>query len=199
MEEKKENIVVGFIKSYWGGLLAGCAVLLLLAYFANIMFVQNKETAISILVLEFMEDTSSLERQVREVIEAGEDQKIEIRSIAYDVDANKAIALTWIRAEAVDVIIGEEEQMIEFAQAGYLRELNTQEGQSDDFMCGLAEFDREGKITATGPKKCFGKYAGEVPGVDFQKPVIGLADNVANMENAVELLYYFEKGNEQKG
>lgn len=199
MAEKKENKVAGFIKRYWGGLLAACAVVLLLAYFANIIFVQNKETAVSVLVLEFMEDTSSLERQVREVTGAGEDQKIEIRSIAYDVDANKAIALTWIRAEAVDMIIGEEEQMIEFARAGYLRELDEMEGeQSDDFMCGLAEFDREGKITATGPQKCFGKYAGEVPGISFQKPVIGLADNVANMENAVELLYYFEKSNEQK-
>lgn len=197
MTEKKENKAAGFIKRYWGGLLAGCVVLLLLVYFANIMFVQNKETAVSVLVLEFMEDTSGLEQQVREAVGADEDEKIEIRTISYGVQANKAVALTWIRAEVVDVIIGEEEQMMEFAQAGYLRELSKTNGkQSDDFMCGLAEFDREGKITATGPDKCFGKYAGEIPGVDFQDPVIGLADNVMNTENAVELLSYFEKSNE---
>ena len=197
MTEKKENKIIRFIKKYAAGLAAGCVILLLLAYFVNLIFVKNKRTAVSVLVLEFMEDTSGLERQVREAAGADEDEKIEIRTISYGVQANKAVALTWIRAEVVDVIIGEEEQMLEFAQAGYLRELSeTNVRQSNDFMCGLAEFDREGKITATGPDKCFGKYAGEIPGIDFQNPVIGLADNVTNGENAAELLHYFEKSNE---
>lgn len=194
MTEKKENKIICFIKKYAAGLAAGCVIILLLAYFVNLIFVQNKRTAVSVLVLEFMEDTSGLEQQVREAVGADGDEKIEIRSISYGVQANKAVALTWIRAEVVDVIIGEEEQMAEFAQAGYLREVGeTSVGQPYDFMCGLAEFDEEGKITATGPEKCFGKYAGEIPGVDFQKPVIGLADNVTNAENAVELLHFFEK------
>ena len=197
MEEKRENRLVSFIKKYAAALLAGCVILLLAVYFINIIFVQNQKTAVSVLILEFMEDTSGLENQVREVLGTGGDEEIEIRTISAGVGANKAVALTWIRAEVVDVIIGEEEQMLEFAQAGYLRELSeTNVRQSNDFMCGLAEFDREGKITATGPDKCFGKYAGEIPGIDFQNPVIGLADNVTNGENAAELLHYFEKSNE---
>lgn len=118
MTEKKENKIICFIKKYAAGLAAGCVIILLLAYFVNLIFVQNKRTAVSVLVLEFMEDTSRLEQQVREAVGADGDEKIEIRSISYGVQANKAVALTWIRAEVVDVIIGEEEQMAEFAQAG---------------------------------------------------------------------------------
>ena len=106
MAEKKENHLISFIKKYAAALLAGCAVLLLAAYFINIMFVQNKKTAVSVLVLEFMEDTSVLEQQVREVLGTAEDEKIEIRTISAGVGTNKAVALTWIRAEVVDVFIG---------------------------------------------------------------------------------------------
>lgn len=123
MAEKKENHLISFIRKYAAVLLAGCAVLLLAAYFINIMFVQNKKTAVSVLVLEFMEDTSVLEQQVREVLGAAEDEEIEIRTISAGVGTNKAVALTWIRAEVVDVVIGEEEQMTEYAQAGYLKDL----------------------------------------------------------------------------
>lgn len=211
MEKKKESKIVGFIKRFAPGLAAGAVILLLAAYLVNIMVVQNKQTAVSVLVLEFMEDTSILEEQVREVIGAGEDQKIEIRSIAVGVEANKAVALTWIRAEVVDVIIGDEEQMTEYAQAGYLKALSETEdfenketdrdvsdsdseqtdNLSGDFICGLAEYDKDGKITAIGPETCFGKYAMEIPGLELQKTVIGLAGNVSNTDNAMKLLSYF--------
>lgn len=176
MENKKEHKIAGFIKRYAPGLAAGVVILLLVIYFVNIMVVQNKETAVSVLVLEFMEDTSILEEQVREVLGAGEDQKIEIRSIAAGVEANKAVALTWIRAEVVDVIIGEEEQMTEYAQAGYLKDLSE-----------IADSENE--------EICFGKCAMEIPGIEMQHPVIGLADNVSNTENAIKLLCYFQGRN----
>ena len=194
MAEKKENHLISFIKKYAAALLAGCAVLLLAAYFINIMFVQNKKTAVSVLVLEFMEDTSVLEQQVREVLGTAEDEKIEIRTISAGVGTNKAVALTWIRAEVVDVIIGEEEQMTEYAQAGYLKDLGSTEAeQPGAFLCGLAEYDRDGNVTGTGPESCFGKYAGEIAGVRMEKPVAGLADNASNVENAMELLDYFSE------
>lgn len=194
MAEKKENHLISFIRKYAAVLLAGCAVLLLAAYFINIMFVQNKKTAVSVLVLEFMEDTSVLEQQVREVIGAAEDEEIEIRTISAGVGTNKAVALTWIRAEVVDVVIGEEEQMTEYAQAGYLKDLgDTEAEQPDAFLCGLAEYDKEGNVTGTGPESCFGKYAGEIAGVPMEKPVAGLAGNASNLDNALMLLNFFSE------
>ena len=194
MAEKKENHLISFIRKYAAVLLAGCAVLLLAAYFINIMFVQNKKTAVSVLVLEFMEDTSVLEQQVREVLGAAEDEEIEIRTISAGVGTNKAVALTWIRAEVVDVVIGEEEQMTEYAQAGYLKDLgDTEAEQPDAFLCGLAEYDKEGNVTGTGPESCFGKYAGEIAGVPMEKPVAGLAGNASNLENALRLLNFFSE------
>jgi len=194
MAEKKENHLISFIRKYAAVLLAGCAVLLLAAYFINIMFVQNKRTAVSVLVLEFMEDTSVLEQQVREVIGAAEDEEIEIRTISAGVGTNKAVALTWIRAEVVDVVIGEEEQMTEYAQAGYLKDLgDTEAEQPDAFLCGLAEYDKEGNVTGTGPESCFGKYAGEIAGVPMEKPVAGLAGNASNLDNALMLLNFFSE------
>lgn len=194
MTEKKENHLISFIRKYAAVLLAGCAVLLLAAYFINIMFVQNKKTAVSVLVLEFMEDTSVLEQQVREVLGAAEDEEIEIRTISAGVGTNKAVALTWIRAEVVDVVIGEEEQMTEYAQAGYLKDLgDTEAEQPDAFLCGLAEYDKEGNVTGTGPESCFGKYAGEIAGVPMEKPVAGLAGNASNLDNALMLLNFFSE------
>ena len=194
MAEKKENHLISFIRKYAAALLAGCAVLLLAAYFINIMFVQNKKTAGSVLVLEFMEDTSVLEQQVREVLGAAEDEEIEIRTISAGVGTNKAVALTWIRAEVVDVIIGEEEQMTEYAQAGYLKDLgDTEAEQPDAFLCGLAEYDKEGNVTGTGPESCFGKYAWEIAGVPMEKPVAGLAGNASNLDNALMLLNFFSE------
>lgn len=194
MAEKKENHLISFIKRYAAALLAVCAVLLLAAYFINIMFVQNKKTAVSVLVLEFMEDTSVLEQQVREVLGAAEDEKIEIRTISAGVGTNKAVALTWIRAEVVDVVIGEEEQMTEYAQAGYLKDLgDTEAEQPDAFLCGLAEYDKEGNVTGTGPESCFGKYAGEIAGVSMEKPVAGLAGNASNLDHGLMLLNFFSE------
>ena len=194
MAEKKENHLISFIRKYAAVLLAGCAVLLLAAYFINIMFVQNKKTAVSVLGLEFMEDTSVLEQQVREVLGAAEDEEIEIRTISAGVGTNKAVALTWIRAEVVDVVIGEEEQMTEYAQAGYLKDLgDTEAEQPDAFLCGLAEYDKEGNVTGTGPESCFGKYAGEIAGVPMEKPVAGLAGNASNLDNALMLLNFFSE------
>lgn len=194
MAEKKENHLISFIKKYAAALLAGCAVLLLAAYFINIMFVQNKKTAVSVLVLEFMEDTSVLEQQVREVLGSAEDEEIEIRTISAGVGMNKAVALTWIRAEVVDVVIGEEEQMTEYAQAGYLKDLgDTEAEQPDAFLCGLAEYDKEGNVTGTGPESCFGKYAGEIAGVPMEKPVAGLAGNASNLDNGLMLLNFFSE------
>lgn len=194
MAEKKENHLISFRRKYAAVLLAGCAVLLLAAYFINIMFVQNKKTAVSVLVLEFMEDTSVLEQQVREVLGAAEDEEIEIRTISAGVGTNKAVALTWIRAEVVDVVIGEEEQMTEYAQAGYLKDLgDTEAEQPDAFLCGLAEYDKEGNVTGTGPESCFGKYAGEIAGVPMEKPVAGLAGNASNLDNALMLLNFFSE------
>lgn len=194
MEEKKENRLVSFIKKYAAALLAGCVILLLAVYFINIIFVQNQKTAVSVLVLEFMEDTSGLENQVREVLGTGGDEEIEIRTISAGVGANKAVALTWIRAEVVDVIIGEEEQMTEYAQAGYLKDLGSTEAeQPGAFLCGLAEYDKDGNVTGTGPESCFGKYAGEIAGVRMEKPVAGLADNASNVENALRLLNFFSE------
>ncbi len=194
MTEKKENHLISFIRKYAAVLLAGCAVLLLAAYFINIMFVQNKKTAVSVLVLEFMEDTSVLEQQVREVLGAAEDEEIEIRTISAGVGTNKAVALTWIRAEVVDVVIGEEEQMTEYAQAGYLKDLgDTEAEQPDAFLCGLAEYDKEGNVTGTGPESCFGKYAGEIAGGTMEKPVAGLAGNASNLDNALMLLNFFSE------
>ncbi len=194
MAEKKENHLISFIRKYAAVLLAGCAVLLLAAYFINIMFVQNKKTAVSVPVLEFMEDTSVLEQQVREVLGAAEDEEIEIRTISAGVGTNKAVALTWIRAEVVDVVIGEEEQMTEYAQAGYLKDLgDTEAEQPDAFLCGLAEYDKEGNVTGTGPESCFGKYAGEIAGVPMEKPVAGLAGNASNLDNALMLLNFFSE------
>ena len=194
MAEKKENHLISFIRKYAAVLLAGCAVLLLAAYFINIMFVQNKKTAVSVLVLEFMEDTSVLEQQVREVLGAAEDEEIEIRTISAGVGTNKAVALTWIRAEVVDVVIGEEEQMTEYAQAGYLKDLgDTEAEQPDAFLRGLAEYDKEGNVTGTGPESCFGKYAGEIAGVPMEKPVAGLAGNASNLDNALMLLNFFSE------
>ena len=194
MEEKRENRLVSFIKKYAAALLAGCVILLLAVYFINIIFVQNQKTAVSVLILEFMEDTSGLENQVREVLGTGGDEEIEIRTISAGVGANKAVALTWIRAEVVDVIIGEEEQMTEYAQAGYLKDLgDTEAEQPDAFLCGLAEYDKEGNVTGTGPESCFGKYAGEIAGVPMEKPVAGLAGNASNLDNALMLLNFFSE------
>lgn len=194
MEEIKENRLASFIKKYAAALLAGCVILLLAAYFINIIFVQNQKTAVSVLVLEFMEDTSGLEEQVREVLGTAGDEEIEIRTISAGVGANKAVALTWIRAEVVDVVIGEEEQMAEYAQAGYLKDLGqTEAEQPGAFLCGLAEYDQEGNVTGIGPESCFGKYAGEIDGVRMEKPVAGLAANASNVDNAMELLDFFSE------
>lgn len=212
MAEKKEHKIISLVRRYWGALLAGCALLLLFVYFVNLMFVQNQKTAVSVLVLEFVEDTSGLERQIREAVGADEKEKVEIRTISYGVQANKAVALTWIRAEVVDVIIGAEELMTEFAQAGYLKDLDKMERsghraealeeaetegdgagsrRSGDFLCGLAEFDQEGNVTGLGPDTCFGKYTAEIPGAAIETPVAGLADNAPNLENGQKLIDFF--------
>lgn len=186
MAEKKECRGYQFIKNHIVVLLAVCFVFFLAVYFINVIFIQNEETVVSVLVLEFMEDSFRLEQQVRETVQAEEDQKVEIRTIASQVEANKAIVLTWIRAQTVDVIIGEEEQIAEYAQAGYLKEL--EKGQSDDFLCARAEYNSEGNIIGTGEEECFGKYTADIPGTEFQKPVAGLAENAPHRENALLLL-----------
>lgn len=196
MEKKKENKNIDFIKRYVPGLLVGGVIVLLVIYFVNIIFVQNKKTAVSVLVLEYAEDISALEEQVRQVIGAEEDEKIEIRSIAHEVEINKAIALTWIRAEVVDVIIGEEEQLTEYAQIGYLKDLSEIE-ETGDFVCAPVEFDSEGNIISTGSETCFGKYISKIPEITFQKPVIALTANVTNIDNAVKLLRYYGKDTEK--
>lgn len=199
MAEKKENKFLSFLRKYAAGLLAGGVVLLLAVYFINIIFVQDKKTAVSVLVLEFMEDTSKLEQEVREAVGAGEDEEVEIRTISSGIGANKAVALTWIRAEVVDVVIGGEAQMTEYAQAGYLKDLSGTEtpghgtgGEaSADFLCGLAECDQEGNVIRTGPESCFGKYIAEIPGAEIEKPVAGLAENASNVDNALKVLSSF--------
>lgn len=199
MAEKKENKFLGFLRKYAAGLLAGGVVLLLAVYFINIIFVQDKKTAVSVLVLEFMEDTSKLEQEVREAVGAGEDEEVEIRTISSGIGANKAVALTWIRAEVVDVVIGGEAQMTEYAQAGYLKDLSGTETpghgtggeESADFLCGLAEYDQEGNVIRTGPESCFGKYIAEIPGAEIEKPIAGLAENASNVDNALKVLSFF--------
>lgn len=198
MAEKNENNVLRFLKQYAVRIVAVCGILLVLAYFINIMFVQNQKTAVSVLVLEFMEDTSALEQQVREALGAGEDEKIEIRTISSGIEANKAVALTWIRAEVVDVVIGGETQMTEYAQAGYLKDLSgmkaSEQGSEEDgasnFLCGLAQYDQDGNVTGTGPKTCFGRYIPGIPGAQIEQPVAGLADNASNVDNGLRLLQW---------
>ena len=198
MAEKNENNVLHFLKQYAVRILAVCGILLVLAYFINIMFVQNQKTAVSVLVLEFMEDTSALEQQVREALGAGEDEKIEIRTISSGIEANKAVALTWIRAEVVDVVIGSETQMTEYAQAGYLKDLSgmkaSEQGSEEDgasnFLRGLAQYDQDGNVTGTGPKTCFGRYIPGISGAQIEQPVAGLADNASNVDNGLRLLQW---------
>lgn len=167
------NKFQSFVKRYAAGLLAGCVLLLLGVYFINVMFVQNQKTAVSVLVLEFMEDTSGLERQIREAVGLDEEEKIEIRTISYGVQANKAVALTWIRAEVVDVIIGKEEQVTEFAQAGYLKDLS----KTDNTMEAAPSFET---------------YIAGLDGLELEKPAAGLAANAVNVENALRLIRSLE-------
>lgn len=189
MKEKEEHKIRRFLKKYGTGIVVSLIVVLIIAYFVNIIFAKNKETAISVLILEYTDDTTTIENQIREIAGLKENQKIEIKSIDAKQSANNAIILTWIRAKTIDVIIGSEENVKVFAQAGYLKKLN-EETRNKDFMCGLAQYNDLGEIISVGTEECFGKYVAEIEGVEIKSPVVCLAANLTNEDNAEKVLYH---------
>lgn len=190
MEEKKEHKIQKFIKKYGAGIVVPLIIVLITAYFVNVIFVKNKEVAISVLILEYTADTTAVENQIGKIVGLKENQKIEIKSIDAKQSANNPIILTWIRAKTIDVIIGSEEEVKVFAQAGYLKKLN-EEIREKDFMCGLAKYNDLGEIISGGKEECFGKYTTEIKGVEIKHPVVCLAANLINEDNAEKVLYHF--------
>ena len=98
------------------------AVFAIAGYFVNVIFVENKKDVISVLILETVADTEALEKEIGTVVEAGVKEEIHIQSIDFDLGANEAIATTWRRSGTIDVIIGREDQIAFYEEAGYLEE-----------------------------------------------------------------------------
>lgn len=98
------------------------AVFAIAGYFVNVIFFENKKDVISVLVLETVADTEVLEKEIGTVVEAGVKEEIHIQSIDFDLGANEAIATTWLRSGTIDVIIGREDQIAFYEEAGYLEE-----------------------------------------------------------------------------
>lgn len=98
------------------------AVFAIAGYFVNVIFFENKKDVISVLVLETVADTEALEKEIGMVVEAGVKEEIHIQSIDFDLGANEAIATTWLRSGTIDVIIGREDQIAFYEEAGYLEE-----------------------------------------------------------------------------
>ena len=98
------------------------AVFAIAGYFVNVIFVENKKDVISVLILETVADTEALEKEIGTVVEAGVKEEIHIQSIDFDLGANEAIATTWLRSGTIDVIIGREDQIAFYEEAGYLEE-----------------------------------------------------------------------------
>lgn len=194
----KEIKYVDFFRRHSVVIAAALVAVLIAAYFVNIIFFENKKVAVSVLVLTPVSDVRALEEEILKIIDIEADEEIGIQFIDTGVIANQAIATTWIRAKTVDVIIGDREQIKLYAQAGYLKDLKEieEEGVKDvgeDYMSGLAEYDNEGKVVSLGEEKCFGKYTGEIAGINIKHPVIALAANVTNQKNAVKMLFLSER------
>ncbi len=156
----------------------------------KVVVLENEKTVVSVLVLKPISDQKTFEKEVRGQVKIKKGQKVLIQSIDAEIEANHAIATTWIRAKTADVIVGEEKVIRKYAEAGYLKELSEKDRipQKHRYYCALAEYNTGENIEKIGEEKWLGVFAKEIPGLDEERLVVSLAANVVNEENALELL-----------
>ena len=65
----------------------------------KVIFLENEKTVVSVLVLTPISDQKAFEREVREQVKIKKGEKALIQSIDAQIEANHAIATTWIRAK----------------------------------------------------------------------------------------------------
>ena len=119
MSERK---IIRFFKRHITGIIAILVICIIAGYFVNVIFFENKKDVISVLVLKPLTDTEALEKEIGTVVEVDGKEEIHIQSIDFDWGANEAIATTWLRSGTIDVIIGREDQIAFYEEAGYLEE-----------------------------------------------------------------------------
>ena len=155
----------------------------------KVIFLENEKTVVSVLVLTPISDQKAFEREVREQVKIKKGEKALIQSIDAQIEANHAIATTWIRAKTADVIIGEEQVIRKYAEAGYLKELSEKDKvpQKQKYYRVLTEYNTEDNMEM-GEEKWFGSFAKEIPGLDGDGLIVSLAANVVHEKNALKLL-----------
>lgn len=189
--QRTDSRILEFFRKHWGVLLAVLAAAVVVGYFVNLIFIQNREKVLSVVVLTALEDTEELEEELAGIVEPDSDERIVIQSIDGENEINIPVISTWIRAGSADVIIGSEKAMDLLAKNGYLKELEPDGGENaadTDYMCGLAEYDDEGNVVGTGEETCFGKYVQKEAGVNIEHPVIATAVNAEHRENAEKVI-----------
>lgn len=157
----------------------------------KVIFLENEKTVVSILVLNPISDSKTFEKEVRKHVKVNKGEKVLIQSIDAQIEANYAIATTWIRAKTADVIIGEEEVITKYAEMGYLKQLSEKDklSQKSRYHCVLSEYSDKKNIE----KEWFGIFVKEIPGLNGEEVVASLAANVVNEENALKLLRAWEE------
>lgn len=173
-----------------------CCLLGIAGYFFNIMFLQNKEAVLNVLVLSSQIDSNEIVNEIEKVIEVGPDEEIEVKYMdTSGNEANRAIILTWIRAKTVDLVIGEKEQLDFFLENGCLLEIDEElkELEESRYYKGcLVDYDSEGNVVGREEEKKYGIYVEQIAGADLiEVPVVSLAVNYVNKENALNALEFY--------
>lgn len=171
-----------------------CCGIAIIGYFVNIMFFQNKKDILNVLVLNSQIDSELLLDELENVVKVNNGEEIIIKYMdTSGNEANRAIVLTWIRAKTVDIIIGEPEQVDFLAENGCLKEIEEQ-GKPENLYYdnSIINYDSDGDIIGREEEKHYGIYVNEVAGVSFQTtPVISLAANFQNEENAINAFIFY--------
>lgn len=157
--------VIKFIKRHIAAIVCILIVLIIVGYFVNIIFFQNKKDVVSVLVLKPVEDTEALEHEIAAVVEVGKREEIHIQSIDFDVAANEAIVTTWLRSGTIDIVIGRADQIAFYEAADYLGEI-----------CAV-----DGNIPGLGAD------------VELESAQAALTVNMPHEENARAVLEFLEK------
>lgn len=180
-----------FLRKHWGKLCIAAVCLIVVGYFVNIIFFQNKKEVLTVLVLQTEVDREALTEEIQKAVDVSSREEISIQTLDYNNPVNQGVAVTWLRSGTIDLIIGSEEEMTVFGQYGYLMDLKDikMTTEKEKFMCGTAEFDDDGNILSVEGSEWVGVYPGQVAGIEgMDSPVISIVRNAPQKENAVSTI-----------
>lgn len=185
-------------KKYIWMVISG-VILIIFFYFVKIVFIDNKEVVLNVLVLDVGVDVENIKQDLDFCLKPDKNQRIEITEIDPSIPENWPIILTWIRSRTFDLFLADENQIKSFANKGCFFSLNDLlvnefEGQYEFYESDLLEYDDEGNVKVIGSKKAYGIYIRDDSQLhNMQKPIAAIVINAPNKDNAIKVLKYWSK------